>query len=101
MSGYTAIRADYIFSPFIDCSEKRYLLLKDGIIENISDSMPVSSGTRLLDFSGFIVSPFFCDYHLHFSDRALTSSDIIAETLLQNGINRVFEGGNCNLSGWI
>ena len=99
MSGYTAIKADHIFSAFTDFTAKRYLLLKDGIIENISDSLPVHQGMRHLDFTGFVVSPFFCDYHLHFSHDALASSGGIAETLLQYGIKRVYEGGDSDLSG--
>ena len=69
MSGYTAIEADHIFSPIKDCTAKRYLLLNNGIIENISDSLPVHQGMRHLDFTGFTVTPFFCDYHLHFSQE--------------------------------
>jgi imidazolonepropionase-like amidohydrolase len=95
----TAIRADRIFSPFTDCSPKRYLLLNNGIIENISDSLPVHKGMRQLDFTGFAVSPFFCDYHLHFSGRALAAPHKAAEVLLQNGIRRAYEGGDSLLSG--
>jgi imidazolonepropionase-like amidohydrolase len=97
--GDMIIKADGIFSPSIDFTGKRYLLLKDGIIEDISGSMPVFQGMRLLDFTGFIVSPFFCDYHLHFSHSALASFDKIAEALLRNGIHEVFEGGDGQLSG--
>ena len=97
--GYTAIKADYIFNPFMDCTGKRYLLLKDGMIEDISGSMPVCHGIRLLDFTGFAVSPFFCDYHLHFSQSALASPDQITEALLHNGIHKVYEGGDSHLSG--
>ena len=95
----TAITADHIFSPFTDCTAKRYLLLNNGIIENISDSLPAHQGMRHLDFTGFVVSPFFCDYHLHFSDSALAASHKIAEALLQNGIHKVCEGGDSLLSG--
>lgn len=99
MSATGVIKADYIFNPFMDCPEKRYLLLKDGIIENISGSMTGYHGIRIHDFSGFVLSPFFCDYHLHFSDTALASSGMTAEILLQNGIHKVFEGGDSKLSG--
>lgn len=99
MTGYTAIKSDYIFSPFTDCTTKRYLLLNNGIIENISGSLPVHKEMRQLDFTGFVVSPFFCDYHLHFSDSALAASDRIAEALLQNGIHKVYDGGGSLLSG--
>jgi imidazolonepropionase-like amidohydrolase len=99
MSEYTAIKADHIFSPFSDCKAKRYLLLNNRIIEDISDSLPVRQGMRHLDFTGFVVSPFFCDYHLHFSHSALASPDKITEALLQNGIYKVCEGGDSLLSG--
>lgn len=99
MSGYTTIRADHIFSPIKKCGAKRYLLLNNGIIENISASLPVHQGLRHLDFTGFVVSPLFCDYHLHFSASALAASDRTAEVLLQNGICKVCEGGDSLLSG--
>lgn len=99
MSGYTTIRADHIFSPFKKCAAKKYLLLNNGIIENISDSPPVHQGMRHLDFTGFVVSPLFCDYHLHFSVSSLAASHRTAEVLLQNGICKVCEGGDSLLSG--
>lgn len=98
-SGYTTIKADYIFSPFMDYPAKGYILVNNGIIENISENLPVCHGMRHFDFIGYTVSPFFCDYHLHFPVSALASSDKIAGTLLQNGINKVLEGGDCHLSG--
>ena len=99
MSGYTTIRADHIFSPFKKCTAKKILLLNNGIIENISDSPPVHQGMRHIDFTGFVVSPLFCDYHLHFSVSALAASHRTSEVLLQNGIYRVCEGGDSLLSG--
>ena len=99
MSGYTAIKADHIFISSADCTAKRYLLLNNGIIEKISDSLPAHQGRRCLDLTGFVVSPFFCDYHLHFSGSALAVSDKTSKALLQNGINKVCEGGDSRLSG--
>ena len=99
MSEYTTIKADHIFSPFKKCAAKKYLLLNNGIIENISDNPPVHQGMRHLDFTGFLVSPLFCDYHLHFSVSALAASHRTAEVLLQNGICKVCEGGDSLLSG--
>ena len=96
----TAIKADHIFSPFADCGAKKYLLLKNGAIEEISDDPPPAQQyMRQLDFTGFVVSPFFCDYHLHFSDKALGASHEISAVLLQNGIHKAYEGGDCLLSG--
>ena len=95
----TAIKADHIFSPSTDFTAEKYLLLKDGIIEKISDSLPAYQGMRQLDFTGFVVSPLFCDYHLHFSGSALAVSSGISEALLQNGIYKVCEGGDSILSG--
>ena len=94
-----AIRADRIFSPFTDRKAKRYLLLNNGNIENISDALSVHRGVRQLDFTGFVISPFFCDYHLHFSSSALAASGGISGALLQNGIHKVCEGGDNLLSG--
>ncbi len=99
MSGYTVIRADHIFSPSTDCTAKRYLLLNNGIIEKISDTLPVAQDMRQLDFKGFVVSPFFCDYHLHFSESALAAPHRTAAALIQNGINKVWEGGDSLLAG--
>jgi imidazolonepropionase-like amidohydrolase len=95
----TAIKADHIFSLSTDFTAEIYLLLKDGIIEKISDSPPVYPGMRQLDFTGFTVSPFFCDYHLHFSGSSLATSQRISEALLPEGIHKVFEGGDSLLSG--
>jgi len=83
----------------MDCTKKRYILVKDGIIESISESMPVRQGMRILDFTGFIVSPLFCDYHLHFSVSAVASSGRTGMILLQNGIHKVCEGGDSRRSG--
>jgi imidazolonepropionase-like amidohydrolase len=99
MSAYTTVESDYILSPFTKCKAKKYLLLNNGFIENISDIPSVYPGMRHLDFTGLVVSPFFCDYHLHFSNVALATPHRTAEVLLQNGICKVCEGGDSLLSG--
>jgi len=95
----TVVKADRIFSPFEGGRTNKYLLLNKGTIEKISDSPLSHQGMRQLDFTGFVVSPFFCDKHLHFSDKALAASQKIYEALLQNGIHEVCEGGDSLLSG--
>jgi len=75
--GYTIIKADFIFSPSMDFRRKKYLLIRNGIIEAVSE-------TRLLTTRcSVLISPaehlsFFCDYHLHFSGNVLPLSREIA-----------------------
>ena len=95
----TAIKADYIVSPFTGVRSNKYLLLNNEIVEGISDILPAHQGVQHLDLTGFVISPFFCDYHLHFSSSALAASGGISGALLQNGIHKVCEGGDSLLSG--
>jgi len=97
--GSTIIKAARIFSPAGERAGKKYVFLKDGLIEAVSSRRPDHSGADFLDFSGYSVSPLFCDYHLHFSGTASADSEIVARALLNCGIHRVAEGGDSQLSG--
>ena len=54
-----------IFDPQGIQNEKKDLLLEDGIIVKISDSIPIDSGVEKFDFEGAICSPGFFDMHVH------------------------------------
>ncbi|HXX58782.1 MAG TPA: amidohydrolase family protein [Thermodesulfovibrionales bacterium] len=75
------------------------LVVSGGIIEEISDIGEGEGGHDVMDFSGFTLSPPFCDYHLHFSKDKLPLSTKIGGTLLDHGIARVYEGGDGDLAG--
>ncbi len=98
-AGYTIIKADSIFSPSMDFRRKKYLLIRNGIIEAVSETRPSHHRMQCLDFTGLSISPFFCDYHLHFPGNVLPFSREIAKDLLTQGIRRVWEGGDSQFSG--
>lgn len=97
--GYTIIAADSIFSDSVEFSHKKYLLLQNGIIKTASDTRPLHHTVQYLDFAGRCIAPLFCDYHLHFFEKAVNLPEEIAGTLLQCGIGKVLEGGSRDLSG--
>ena len=76
-----------------------YLSIRDGMIQAISDGMPDCSGDEIVDLSHLVISPCFCDYHLHFSEQAKTASDSISAELLRYGIVLAYEGGDRELTG--
>lgn len=75
------------------------MVIRDGIVEGFKHAADNSPGSIVLDFSGCILSPFFCDYHLHFAQDSLAAGKQIAETLTQHGIKEVYEGGDSHLAG--
>jgi len=93
------VRAETIFSPEKGFMKGASLLVRGGIIEEISDIGEGEGGHDVTDFSGFTISPPFCDYHLHFSKDKLPLSVKIGDTLIDHGIARVCEGGDGDLTG--
>ena len=98
-SGRTIIKAGSLFSPRHGFIPDRYLLLNNGIIEWIDGSIPPFTDADILDFPGSVISPPFCDYHLHFSKGALDLHNEITSCLIAHGILTAFEGGDKDLSG--
>lgn len=98
-SGRTIIKAGSLFSPRHGFIPDRYLLLNNGIIEWIGGSALPFTDAEVLDFHGSVISPPFCDYHLHFSKGALDLHNEITSCLVAHGILTAFEGGDKDLSG--
>lgn len=82
------------------CSKKNcYLRVKDGIIQTISDDMPKFPGDEIIDLSTLMVSPCFCDFHLHFSGQAMAAPESVGALLLRYGISKAYEGGDKKSAG--
>lgn len=79
----------------------RFLHIKDGTVSDIKDSSCSMDCPAIIDFTGCILIPGFCDYHLHFFKKNSLSDDAIIETLRSHGITEVFEGGDSRLHGFI
>ncbi len=95
----TLIKAGSLFSPSKGLVRDQCLLLNNGIIEWIGDSACSFTDSEILNFPGSVISPPFCDYHLHFSKDALDCPDETASSLVSHGIMSVMEGGDRDLSG--
>ena len=83
----------------IESQKLCFLRVKDGLIQAISDGMPDVSGIEIVDLSGLIVSPCFCDHHLHFSEKAKAVAESVGASLLRHGISNAYEGGDRGLAG--
>ncbi len=95
----TLVKADAIVSPGEGFITGRSLIVKDGSIERIVESSDSRPGMRVVDFTGFVLSPPFCDYHLHFFKSGFDRIDDTVSALAAAGIFRVFEAGDGNASG--
>ncbi len=93
------VKADAIVSPGKGFVTGRSLILKGGIVERIADSGYSEPGMSVVDFTGFVLSPPFCDYHLHFFKSGLGRTDDIVSALAASGVFRVFEAGDGSASG--
>jgi imidazolonepropionase-like amidohydrolase len=95
------IRADGVFVPGNSGAGRTpcYLVIRSGTIEDFNGPPDEAAGGKIFDLAGFVLSPFFCDYHLHFAANTIAAGKQIAETLLQHGIKKVYEGGDSHLTG--
>ncbi len=75
------------------------LHVKDGLIEGFVDAKMISDRSILLDYPGCIISPCFCDYHLHFFKDTAEYQEAAVGALISTGITKVYEGGDNNLVG--
>ena len=71
------------------------VLLEDGLIKEISDSLPANAA--VLDADGLIVCPGFIDPHRHL-DYEISRNPSFGLIELSQGITTVL-GGNCGMSG--
>lgn len=74
--------------------DKKSVLIRDGLIEDILPDDEVPADARVYDFPGQVISPCFCDYHLHFSAPAATSLSEIEGRLHAHGITKAYDGGD-------
>jgi imidazolonepropionase-like amidohydrolase len=93
------IRADRVISHSAGDGHYRALLVRDGRIEDIVHEAPSFPEITLHDFDGCVITPCFCDYHLHFSQRAVESAAHVIDKLLSHGITRAYESGDLRGSG--
>jgi len=85
------------------CSESeshRFMAVADGIIQDISEDLRPSPGEEVVDFTGYTLSPCFCDYHLHFPENDSKPPQVIAGMLLRRGIIKAYEGGGRQGAGF-
>lgn len=71
----------------------------NGMIAGFPDNHLIADNADVHDYPGHIITPCFCDYHMHFFGRLLEDTHAVAEALRASGITKVFEGGDRNLSG--
>lgn len=93
------IKAKSILCSGMYSKKNCYLRVKDGIIQAVSDDIPDSSGNEIIDYSTLMLSPCFCDYHLHFSGQAKSAPESVGDLLLRYGIGKAYEGGDKKLAG--
>lgn len=97
----TVIKAESILTAQGILSGGISLLIRDGIIEQIGQSIKYGNELPVVDLNGFTICPTFCDYHLHFSKKCLSDIEALITVLLQHGITQVCDGGDRDFTGLI
>lgn len=95
----TIIKADSVFFPEEGLKNGLFLLIKDGVISEITHDIKGYEDLPITDFSGYTISPPFCDYHIHLPRRMGYQIDDLFESLASYGLLEVFEGGDKDKSG--
>jgi len=72
----------------------RTVRIKDGFISDITSHAQASHNVKVFEFSGHLIAPCFCDYHLHFFKRKKEKIKEITDALTSCGISKVYEGGD-------
>ncbi len=75
----------------------RTLRIRDGRIVDINDIHVSDASAELLDFTGYTVTPCFCDYHLHLIKKEPAAQLEMVRALTTHGITAVFDGGSQDL----
>ncbi len=73
------------------------LHIRDGCIVDMDDVSVSDDSTELFDYTGYTVTPCFCDYHLHIFRKEPVNAGEICEALNEHGITTVFDGGSQDL----
>lgn len=58
-------------------ASKADILVKDGLVEDISSEIQPASGTKIIDVSGFVLLPSFADVHVHFREPGRPDKETI------------------------
>lgn len=98
------VKAEKIFDPKRGLLENGSLVVKDGKIAAIyedssHDAIEKAHGAITAQFFGEIITPPFCDYHLHFFASSWARSKEISAGLAEAGITVAYEAGDAHLSG--
>lgn len=88
------VRACRIVSPGDLTSDKRSVLIRDGLVEDILPDDDIPTDAQIYDFPGQVIAPCFCDHHLHFSVSAAGDISETAGRLHAHGITKAYEGGD-------
>jgi len=72
----------------------RTLRIRDGRIVDIENISVSNDSEELFDFTGYTVTPCFCDYHLHVFNKEPGKHDEAIRALNKHGITTVFDGGS-------
>jgi len=75
------------------------LHIKNGIISGFPDDYLINKTANVLDYPDHVITPCFCDYHLHFFNDSPEFIAAIARDLITSGIKSVLEGGDKHLTG--
>jgi imidazolonepropionase-like amidohydrolase len=73
------------------------LHIKDGCIVDMDDMSVSDDSTELFDFTGYTVTPCFCDYHIHLFRKEPVNAGEISNALNKHGITTAFDGGSPDL----
>lgn len=75
------------------------LHIKNRAIAGFPDNHLLDDTVNVLDYPGHVITPCFCDYHLHFFNNSPEDTITITKALNSSGITAAFEGGDKNCSG--
>lgn len=101
MTNRIAVKAKRIFTSEKFFLDNHAVKILNNTFEKIVPFSELREDVEILDFTDYTISPPFCDYHLHFSKKNLPHIKEITSHFLSAGILKVFEGGDCNSSGFI
>jgi len=102
MSAYNermVIRGGRVISSGARGANKNTILINDGSIEDIIPAIAVPHQVNVCDFPGHVISPYLCDYYLHFPALERNSFARVAERLLAHGIGKACECGDAAGTG--
>ena len=99
------VKAGSLFVPGREFVKGTALLIQEGMIrriygpETVDDPKTIEGNVTVYQYPDFVISPPFCDYHLHFPKASLPEVAAIASALQKSGIMRVHEAGDKNMAG--